>query len=327
MKKQGIIFSVIGVVIVIVGVIYFLGLSQSDYEWEKYDAETPEGIAVSTKIKECLDLKVRDAIMLTGLQGGYTEVKSNYLETQHSNVSYYYNDGQITVPSIDVIENEMENYISKNVGECVKDFESTSTPKLDVRINVLSGMVAALNYSIKVGEESLDVFHVSYSYPVGTMRNVAEEIIGKVSEYPQMIPQSDIVTSGRKYKLDVNTFNYGSEDVVYVIEDTKNMVGADAPLMLLFAVRSTKGNTPPEIFLINQTQLNGVVGEQMLIQLDSYDADNDLVKFDDDSDMFDINTYTGEIDFVPYAAGEHKIIITATDGVYTIDNEIVIRVK
>lgn len=76
-------------------------------------------------------------------------------------------------------------------------------------------------------------------------------------------------------------------------------------------------NTPPIIGQITDTF--AIVGVPFYLQITAVDPDNDSITFGDRSDLFDINSTTGEIQFTPVAsqAGITNVTITANDSCAT----------
>lgn len=57
------------------------------------------------------------------------------------------------------------------------------------------------------------------------------------------------------------------------------------------------------------------------------DNDGDQLTYSDDSPMFEINQFTGEIGFVPHDAGNYSFNITVSDGAVSISQEVILEVR
>ncbi|MGV8171645.1 MAG: S8 family serine peptidase [Candidatus Woesearchaeota archaeon] len=75
-------------------------------------------------------------------------------------------------------------------------------------------------------------------------------------------------------------------------------------------------NRPPMIPSISPQSL--MTKEYYYKDINATDQDNDVLTYYDDSDLFEINPYTGEISFTPRIAGNHSIKITVSDGKYNV---------
>lgn len=74
------------------------------------------------------------------------------------------------------------------------------------------------------------------------------------------------------------------------------------------------GNQPPVVESIDTQYL--IVGEPYSLAVKAVDSDKDALTFSDNSELFDINSKTGEIKFIPKEEqiGRHVATISASDG-------------
>ncbi len=82
----------------------------------------------------------------------------------------------------------------------------------------------------------------------------------------------------------------------------------------VFDVEVTEVNDPPELYLIEPMTTSE--DEPFHHQLEAADIDGDAIGFHDDTEIFDVDPITGEIDFTPDNddVGSHEITITVTDA-------------
>ncbi len=126
-KGQISIFIIIGIVIII-GVFVFIFLrSNNTISIENVPDEL---LPVNNYIENCLESVSRDAIMLAGVQGGYTtlppEIINNpegYINTPGTfKVPYWYLKHHTKVPTTFEISRQLAIYVNQNIEECLAGF-------------------------------------------------------------------------------------------------------------------------------------------------------------------------------------------------------------
>ncbi len=346
-KGQVTAFVVLGVIIVILGAVFFLAQPSGVDERtiEESVAITSDGIAVSQFIKGCMDTTAKSGVLLAGLQGGYTDVPPNYFPSAYSDIPYYYDRGQQSVVELNDVESQIERFMNSNVKACINNFEdftekgvsvsAVNSPLTDVTINPLTGMSVALNYEVTVGsgemQESLTKFAVVYDYRLGLVRDTAQKIVDEVAENPKLVPLSYLTELNEQTGLQIDSFSYGDDKVVYIIKDLGTIVEGDTPLLFIFAVKTDITNSPP-LVVIDESQLTGSVGEEFSMQVIATDEELDPLYFDitnDDlvTDEIDIDGLTGEISFTPTEARTYAATVTVTDGDNVVSKQITITIN
>jgi RHS repeat-associated protein len=84
-------------------------------------------------------------------------------------------------------------------------------------------------------------------------------------------------------------------------------------------------NRPPVLSPIGS--LSAVEGSYFSYNVSASDPDNDQLTYSDDSPLFDINPFTGEIGFVPRFAGNHSFNISVSDGAAAVSQEVFLEVR
>lgn len=84
-------------------------------------------------------------------------------------------------------------------------------------------------------------------------------------------------------------------------------------------------NRPPILAPIGA--LSAMEGSYFSYRFSASDPDGDQLTYSDDSPMFEINQFTGEIGFVPHDAGNYSFNITVSDGAVSISQEVILEVR
>lgn len=147
-KKEGkraqiSIFFVVGLVLIIsVGIFFFFRTRTTVFNPEKITEihSTP----ITSYVDACVQREGMLALQKLGRQGGYIEFPENikydprsYISeipnSKLSKVPYWFYQGQLRIPSIQQMESDLSDYVTKKAYECVNEF-STFTDRYNVNI-------------------------------------------------------------------------------------------------------------------------------------------------------------------------------------------------
>jgi hypothetical protein len=111
------IFIIIGVTILFI----FMLISYLNLKTNKFDKIiiSTEDIPIKNYIDSCLKLTGDEALVLLGIRGGYIELREPYLQLNNFSTNYLFYLGESLIPSKETIEDELSNYINKNLEKCV----------------------------------------------------------------------------------------------------------------------------------------------------------------------------------------------------------------
>tara|TARA_Y100000034_G_C6771945_1_gene344405 strand:- start:81 stop:809 length:729 start_codon:yes stop_codon:yes gene_type:complete len=223
-KRGQVAILLILAVVIVAGVllVYFLGVksSQSSIDLNKID---PEFRPVYQNLVSCLEEISKDAVIITGVQGGKIE-PDNFLETNFGKVSYGLRDGRNVLIKKNDLENEISSYVDDNIEFCVesglaefKDFNSkTEIKENEVKIN------PKFQLSISSGNKSI-VFEqypeISLSVRLGYVLDTANKIVEKQIETKDQIS----LTYLSQFDLDI-VFDYLNEDLLFIIHDEESKI-------------------------------------------------------------------------------------------------------
>ena len=74
---------------------------------------------IEDSVLDCLESVSLKGLEVIGLQGGYYNKPVGSFEMDEGFIPYYYDKGEFLMPSVGVIEGELEDYISEEFGKCV----------------------------------------------------------------------------------------------------------------------------------------------------------------------------------------------------------------
>lgn len=128
MQKRGqVTILIILAIVVIVGLVlfFFLRNTTEDRGKEYFDQQglQPSVNNVQNFIVDCLETNSKDALIKIGIQGGYFNRPSGHFDMQWAFIPYYYNQGIITQPFKETIENELASYVDTNLESCLSQID------------------------------------------------------------------------------------------------------------------------------------------------------------------------------------------------------------
>ncbi|MBS3080980.1 hypothetical protein J4221_05890 [Candidatus Pacearchaeota archaeon] len=206
--------------------------------------------AVYSFVQLCLDETLRDGINFIALSGGYYNVpilSTNYFIYT---VPYYFVNKESHVPSLFIIEQEIDNYIEDNLIFCLQDF-SNFKDKIVESGEIISKTIiddnlimVSVDYPLKVtsGEDIIEFSNFSSSTEINLKKayDIAYRVIEQQRLYPDEIPLGFTAFLAYQEGFEFETITVG-EDVIYSIIFESNSI---KPLIYNFAINynETKGN-------------------------------------------------------------------------------------
>jgi len=230
-RSQVTIFIIIGIFIILIAVTAGLFLIKDNRVVRQFinrNSVSSEVMPVYEFFNDCGNQRAIDAIRIVGLQGGYVDLPKNYIITKFSSVSYGYYLGKNTLPSKQMIQNEISSYIHATVPFCIEN-ESLHDFKVNVReisVNTtinLKDVQVSLFIPISATKDNktykLDEFYY-YEIPsrLGDMLNVANNIVNREVKDPKNIPLSYMADTD----YNVLSMSADNDTIVYAIVDVSN---------------------------------------------------------------------------------------------------------
>ena len=308
-KAQVTVFIIIGMILLlIVGTTIYFTTYKAE---EDLQIDLPDEIAsVHNFIQQCLHDVTAPGAYLLASQGGFIFLPEEYTQGDFGAVPYAYTFGENTLISKASMANQLSEYINTAFPACLNNFESFSIPITASEPSAIviikpNQIEVALQYNVQVKDTTLDQFSTTVDAPLGTMHDIANEIVEKHVEDPNWIDLSAFT----EYPYNIETIPYNRETLIYAVQD--------GDFIFAFGMRFAI-NDPPILLIEDSYMLQENVMFSMYVPY----GDTDAVTFSDDSALFDISS-EGLIEFTPEIPGVFEVSITATDSIGNTDEKLV----
>ena len=242
---QSTVFVIAGIVILLVAVLVVY-LQKTNLPLHR---EAPKSIAlaqdaqmVRSAVSSCVNKVLQDALIVTGLQGGFYNLIASKLDLGVASLRYYVLDGKKLVPSIAQVQTEIAAFMRKELPSCVKGANLQNVNLEESTLNIAASINAKtvdadVDYPIILvkGSEKQVVkspYHVSVAAPLRPMLETAQKIADDALADPGFVNLDLLLESG--YEVEVTP--YKDHAFIYTIADRNAKVN-NLPLMLLFAVK------------------------------------------------------------------------------------------
>tara|TARA_Y100000034_G_scaffold130234_2_gene188138 strand:- start:1101 stop:1868 length:768 start_codon:yes stop_codon:yes gene_type:complete len=229
------------VIVVAILLVYFLTQksSQSAIDLSKID---PEFRPLYKSLSNCLEDRANDALLITGLSGGYIEPKKNFLETNLGLVSYGLKNNKNVLISKEKLEDEISNYIDDSISFCVDSISfEVEFGESNTRTEI-KGNKVIVNPRFKITVSSGNKSVVFDQYPdieipvkLGHIIDIANGIIEKQKQ------TGDQISLTYLSDFDVNViFDYvDDKTLLYIVYDEDSKI-EDIPYSFLFLAEMNK---------------------------------------------------------------------------------------
>ncbi|MFT4244573.1 MAG: hypothetical protein ACMXYB_03930 [Candidatus Woesearchaeota archaeon] len=240
-KSQITIFVILSVIILAIGAIIVLSFSENQRTTLESEAATlssdPQVNLVREYIENCLKLEVEEQAYSNQLSGGYYETPPNdrYAFDEELKVPFYVFAGQEQIPSLDILERQLEIAINENIGSCINNleefdmvFQEINIEEFDSEISIQEDFILAfLNVPINLlnadtqERSNIERFQVEVENDYRRHYNLVKEFINLHSGDFSRIPRSDlnmhVYQNNFRYEekpqnFDVNIYNFIFEE-------------------------------------------------------------------------------------------------------------------
>jgi len=193
---------------------------------------SPEVEPINEFVLDCIKSIGNDALYIIGQHGGYFE--SNELSTING-VAYYVYDNRELVPSLDVIEEELNKYINAELTYCIDSFSNFTS------FNVKGGgvnsevdiknekVVINVDYPLEITKGGvkfeLNEFNIEIPLRFSLIHEVIKEIVQKEVEDPDYVCLSCNLKLSLENDFYIDSENYGEDTVIYTIVDPNSELG------------------------------------------------------------------------------------------------------
>jgi hypothetical protein len=128
---------IIFAIIIVGSIILAIFITNSSKQKDKYTLSNsdlkPQFDLLKQSVRDCAISNADDAIFMIGLQGGYYKKPKEFYNFSFFFVPYYFKNNKATIPTNEMIEKELGNYVDENIKDCINNME-----KSDFIINVNS---------------------------------------------------------------------------------------------------------------------------------------------------------------------------------------------
>ena len=241
-KSQITIFIIIGIVLLLT-VALFLYLRQEVTFFRPREVVPPEVVPIVDLMDSCLDQLGTEAAQIIGSTGGYIEIPpviandpSAYIplgprEIHTAKIPLWYYEGQNRIPTLEFMQDQMQNYIEDNYRECINNltdfrqrFNITELGPIIARVNLEDkNTPIELNFPLEIADvlgkriAKLETRTVTLPYRIKTAHTLASAVMEReqidmkieditmdlVALHPG-IPYSEIEFSCSKLRWELN---------------------------------------------------------------------------------------------------------------------------
>lgn len=184
-KGQVTLFIIIGIVILLtIAIFIFVRETRVYIEPELIE---PDLMPIKNYIEDCIEVTAEDAIGILGSQGGYIEIPEEISEEKYAyikidetgffKIPFWYYNGLSRIPSVELMETQISEYVKKNIKECIQEFIAFEK-KFDIK------EMKKLKTETIIEEEAV---LVEVDYPI-RIRDKGKREVSYVREFSSTIP-------------------------------------------------------------------------------------------------------------------------------------------
>ncbi|MEM1535914.1 MAG: hypothetical protein QXQ82_01870 [Candidatus Pacearchaeota archaeon] len=224
MKKRGqvTLFIVIAISIVIAGLIgWFVYRSHSRTK------TLSEEIALAKNfLQERLAYEVDGALLLLGLQGGYSEKSEKFLQMQFHFIPYYYYNKKVIVPSSNRVKEEIKKEITERILAIESNFSRFELQVSDPKIELNNLIKVAIPVKMKKGEEQtlFEVYYERKNIDFDKMLNISKTIAENVRADPGKINLELLLNLQKNHSIIISPLIFDENTIIYRIADNSTMI-------------------------------------------------------------------------------------------------------
>ena len=351
------IFILLSLVLLIGFILVYSIKNDNKYQLQQNVIQNSEEAPLKLFIENCIDYTVKNGLTFIGKQGGYYEVKSPFVHYNDFDRPLYLNEILDLSPSLNNIEYEISNYVRKNLPSCfdgLNEFKIQGFTIEKGNVNVTTSIGYSEVYvkteiPLKIKKDSdiynLKSFRIAVNIPFGKIYNVSREIINlqlkdknklclnclnslkeksdvyiDVTEYIN----NTLIFDLRAYNTSISTDNYASYNFTFAVKyrgmSCNYLSSIDDFVLIVDCLEAKIDELKNEIVLEQIQDVAIKVGEEFYFDVN---ASGRGLNFEDSTDLFDIDSSSGEIKFIPTEehVGEHQIWLRAFDKIGNDDYE------
>ncbi len=264
-RGQITVFIILGILIlgIIVGAGYFVNLrakEKSDLDFFSQTEIKLQTDNIQSNIFECTNQITLAALDTIGLQGGYYIKPENTFEFGTNFLPYYYNQGILTMPSNQEINNQLSEFVNKNLNLCLDDLNFPNfeliykTPKTKTLIKEQEVLFEIdLPISIKNQDKILKLELEDYPVSQPSALNNILEVASFITNSHQTDSKTYCITCvaelAKQKQVYIQTTNLNDNSVLVIIGENKT---SENPYLFNFLNKYTGDEIKTNKFEFNQ---------------------------------------------------------------------------
>lgn len=333
MRKKGQIglFIVIGFVLVIAaGFLIYTNANSKVKEPEIKQSFELSLVSVPVKsyVEACIQNTAKEGLLFIGLQGGYYNNPPLFESYALLSIPYYFYLGANHFPSLESIEKELSQYIEENLPYCIDDFKSfneigykisysNSTIKANSRIG-LENINLLIQYPISINKNNdiseLKEYSSDINFNFNKIYSIVKYIILEQEKEKDSMPIGFIMDSAVTNNFIFEIIYPKDDSVIYTLIFNESKINNEH-YIYDFAVKydwASLNQSQSKVILYDMPNLTAVVSENFIYHVKAFGDNLIYIAY---TDLFNINTLTGFIEFTPKEAdkGVHRIIVKVKD--------------
>lgn len=239
MQKRGqVTILIILAIVVVVGVAAFFvfGGSSGEKGREYFEEQglTPSVNNIQEFVRDCLENNARDALIETGIRGGYFNRPAKYFDMQWAFIPYYYDEPEILQPSKEQIELEIAAHVDFNIESCLSEidfnnfkleFEPSST-QAKIKQNSVTfttDLPTVIKYNRNSVTFELKDHPVTINSSLNDIIDVAEFITDSHKDNPDQMCINCITELAKEKKLYVDFIAFEPDTTLVMILENRTM--------------------------------------------------------------------------------------------------------
>jgi len=249
-RGQVSIFILISLVILI-AYFFILNLNSQNYKIESF--EDVDIQPIKNFLDNCVKLTSEDAVSTLGWQGGRIVYDPNKMMLTHFGaITYSYDEGENTLPSIQKMEKELEIYVDSLLDICIENTTVYQRWQIEKgKLNTLAtitgnSVLFEVDYPMEFRKgkvtRKISKFRTTIPVRLGHIRSVVENIIEVQVRKPGWLPYSYLNESD----LDAAIYLHRENKFIYEFIDNESVI-RNRPYQFIVANRFKERN-PEEVF-------------------------------------------------------------------------------
>jgi len=164
-RAQLTLFVIVAVVVVISIVVYFF--MRGDLTNKPIDGSD----VIVAGLVSCVEYTSQNSLSIVAYQGGYNTPPEKHFSFSPTFFPYYYYEGESYVPSLEMFESEMGEFVKENIRDCLDEVEvagfDINYDELDVQVDISpEGVEFVIDSPITLSREEMSMRIEMKRYPV-----------------------------------------------------------------------------------------------------------------------------------------------------------------